>query len=55
MIKVKNNILVISIILLLIFYGVGLVNVLIGNGEAVMRLSYVNLIISTLVLFLNHQ
>ena len=54
MIKLKENILPISVILLLIFYGVGLVNVLIGN-ESIMRLSYLNLIISTLVLFTNHK
>lgn len=54
MTKIKNNTLTISIILLLIFYGVGLINVLNGN-ESIMRLSYVNLIISTLVLFANHK
>ena len=54
MIKLKENILPISVILLLIFYGVGLVNVLIGN-DSIMRLSYLNLIISTLVLFANHK
>ena len=54
MIKLKENILPISVILLLIFYGVGLVNVLMGN-DSIMRLSYLNLIISTLVLFANHK
>lgn len=54
MIKLKENILPISVILLLIFYGVGLVNVLIGN-DSIMRLSYLNIIISTLVLFANHK
>ena len=53
--KLKERKALISVLLLVIFYGVGLTNVLLGNGESIMRLSYMNLIISSVILFINHK
>lgn len=45
-----------SLLLLLIFYGVGLVGILYSeDSDAFSKLSWLNLLISGLVLFLNHE